>query len=306
MTCRACGKDAPDGRLTVREMMFGTREPFEYVRCGACGSVNIAAVPDDLERHYRDGYYSLDAPPEPLSTGLKATVKRLGTSVALRAPVAVVDRAVDRDLLPLYLRWFAGLRLPLDAAICDVGAGGGRTLAHLAGLGFTNLYGIDPYLTGDRNVSGVRVDAKSISELSAGWDLVMLNHVLEHLPAPADSLAELGERLATGGRILVRVPLADSWAAREYGPDWVGLDAPRHLMVPTVEGVQRLADRARLRIVRTFWDSTPLQFRASELYARDVALNEATVETRPEWVRRARELNARGEGDAAGFVLAPG
>jgi hypothetical protein len=59
VSCRACGLRGPAaGTLVLHESMFGTLEPFAYARCGACGSLSIVEVPDDLGAHYPDGYYA--------------------------------------------------------------------------------------------------------------------------------------------------------------------------------------------------------------------------------------------------------
>jgi len=50
MACRICGADEVSERITAREMMFGTREAFEYFPCGSCGTLQVADIPEDLGR----------------------------------------------------------------------------------------------------------------------------------------------------------------------------------------------------------------------------------------------------------------
>ena len=64
LRCRICENVAGNKLHPAREMMFGTREAFNYVECAHCGTVQIAAIPD-LTRHYPKEYYSLsDQMPE--------------------------------------------------------------------------------------------------------------------------------------------------------------------------------------------------------------------------------------------------
>ena len=56
--CPICGVEDIPRIHHAREMMFGTRERFDYRECPACGTLQIAAVPADLERHYPSGYYT--------------------------------------------------------------------------------------------------------------------------------------------------------------------------------------------------------------------------------------------------------
>lgn len=62
------------------------------------------------------------------------------------------------------------------------------------------------------------------------YDLITLNHVLEHLSHPMELLCELLEaNLAESGIAMVEVPRLDSWQAKIAGNDWMHLDIPRHL-----------------------------------------------------------------------------
>lgn len=143
----------------------------------------------------------------------------------------------------------------------------------------------------------------------------MFNHSFEHMPDPAGVLRTARRHLTGGGAIMIRIPVADSLAWREYGTDWAALDAPRHLHVHTHESMRALAERTELRIARTFRDSYALQFWGSEQYRRDIPLNDPrswavdpqravfTQAEIDEFERRSAELNRRGDGDSAGFVL---
>src|SRR5437660_1670859 len=55
-TCRACDATAAQRHIAVREMMFGTREVFDYAECSTCKSLQIVTVPDDLSRFYPTQY----------------------------------------------------------------------------------------------------------------------------------------------------------------------------------------------------------------------------------------------------------
>ena len=136
----------------------------------------------------------------------------------------------------------------------------------------------------------------------------MLNHSLEHVPDPGATLAAVRRRLAPGGHCLVRVPIVPSEAWDRYGADWVQLDAPRHLTVPSERGLVTAAERRGLRLVDATHDSGGIQFWGSEAYQRGLTLAEGARRTawmakqRARW--RARALNARRRGDQASFLFA--
>jgi hypothetical protein len=136
----------------------------------------------------------------------------------------------------------------------------------------------------------------------------MLHHVLEHVEAPALMLKAARERLNRGGRILLRLPIAGSHASREYGADWYNLDAPRHLVIPSLHGIKILAEKTGFTLLHTEFDSRAASFLMSENYRRDISSRDAAPAT-PEQKRIYRELahrlNAKAEGDLGVFVLAP-
>jgi hypothetical protein len=112
---------------------------------------------------------------------------------------------------------------------------------------------------------------------------------------------------------VLRLPLAGSWAWRQYGTRWVQLDAPRHLFLPSVGGLHLLAARIGFSVAQVMYDSDGFQFWGSELYQRDLPLHEEGSDALPppifdpveldDFERRATDLNVRGDGDQAAFLL---
>jgi len=64
---------------------------------------------------------------------------------------------------------------------------------------------------------------------SASFDVVNINHVLEHLENPGDTLTECNRILKKGGLLVVAVPNIDSFQAIFGKKNWFQLDIPYHL-----------------------------------------------------------------------------
>lgn len=294
-TCRICGSQADHRTFRMREMMIGLRHPFSYFQCADCGCLQIGAVPADLARYYGEGYYSFRSDP--------------------RQQPAELMRTLALQFLQTY---FGQDRFTTASAILDVGCGAGGLLYGLREAGYTRLAGIDAYLPTDICYpNGLTIQRRTLAELDDArqWDLIMFNHSFEHMDHQEEVLRLVASRLTGDGVCLLRMPTVSSYAWRTYGVDWVGVDAPRHLYIHSLESIALLAERAGLVLVETRYDSFELQFIGSEQYRRDIPLlsqqsylrNPQNALFSPEQIeefrRRSAWLNAMRQGDSAAFYL---
>lgn len=301
-------------------MMFGTRERFTYFQCLECACLQIAAIPEDLARHYPPDYYGLDDDPRvPLGFVPEWCHTMLGSALPPELLQADYphERARDQALARRALDHYFPGGLPLETRILDVGCGSGTFLAALRSLGFEQLLGVDAFLKADIEPGGgVRVMKGSICRVdpASRWDLIMFHHSFEHLPEQQQALREAARRLEEGGTCLLRVPtVAQAW--EEYGVNWVQLDPPRHLYLHSPDSLRRLAGECGFALAEVRYDSTSFQFWGSEQYARDISLysprsyavqpsrSPFTPAQMAEFARRAAKLNQRGRGDQAAFYL---
>jgi hypothetical protein len=96
----------------------------------------------------------------------------------------------------------------------------------------------------------------------------------------------------------------------KLGANWVGLDAPRHLLVHTVRSFHLLAQKCGFLVESCYCDAEALHFWASELYKRDIPFFEGGPHLfTPDELRRfealAKQRNRQLLGDQAVFVLRP-
>jgi SAM-dependent methyltransferase len=326
--CWACDglRFAPP--FKVREMMFGLREEFEYHECMECGSLQIVEIPSEIGRYYPSDYCSFSGPTPPPSS-LGVALKPVRSLVySSRLPSEALHR-LRETLVPCPIRSAVDALLPdlyavhqmnllgagPDTRILDIGSGSGRFLRTLRSLGFRRLTGIDPFVEKDIEEEGVRILKTDLFGVEGQFDVLAFNHSLEHMSEPVEVLRRACEVLTDRGRCMVRLPVAGSYAWRKYRENWVQLDPPRHLMVPSVVGFGKLADRAGMSVCRTEFDSTWLQFYGSEQYLRDIlpaahtngtggSIHSVfTDEEMKEFAKHATRLNNEGDGDQAAFYL---
>ncbi len=292
--------------------MYGADGVFFYLECAACGCLQLLDIPADLGAFYPSDYCSFGRAKSKSIAPWRRWLKSLRTRMLL-GQGGVAGRLLKPFIpLPPYGDWMQRLSMGLDARILDVGCGSGHLLLRLQKDGFSALAGIDPYLPERLEYpGGLVVNKQQIEALDGVFDLIMLHHSFEHMDHPREVLATLVQRLAPGGKLLIRIPLAGSYAWRKYGVSWANLDAPRHLFLHTPRSLSLLAASAGLRIAATLFDSQYKQIALSEwislggtMASFDQEANAYfTSEDLSGFKRLARALNAQRDGDCAAFIL---
>ena len=161
LACQVCGAGGPFSQHSVREMNFGSQEPFWYLECVNCESLQIRAVPPDLPRHYPPDYLGLDHSPDPASgdilrKAIRDFVRRQRTAYLLHGwnPIGWVANKRYRDDFAPHLVALRPLDLRKKERILDVGCGPGYLLHRLQLNGYEHLTGQDPFQ--ETTVPGIR------------------------------------------------------------------------------------------------------------------------------------------------------
>ena len=318
--CRVCGASGKFDRCEVREMNFGSREAFWYLKCAHCDSLQIDEIPNDLGRHYPSDYLgSGPSVAAEKAASLRASLRKFlrvqRTAYLLNGLNALgwIAQRVREDECTPHLLALRASRISKEARILDVGCGPGHLLRRLREAGFAHLAGQDPFHSWA--FPGIEIHSGPLHDVAGQYDLIMLHHSLEHTSDPLQMLVEAKMLCSPSGLILVRIPVAAGEAWTTYGVDWYQIDAPRHLVIPSARGMQELAQRAGLRISNVDYDSDETQFLCSEQYKRDISLRDGrsyyhnphqALFAEPEIANakaRAQAANRAGTGDQACFYL---
>jgi SAM-dependent methyltransferase len=194
------------------EMTSETGDRFSAYRCASCGVALLHPQPSParLAAAYSASYYG-------------ATGRKFSGPIGAMVRWAQGGRA----------RWVRR-RLTGGARVLDVGCGNGGFVRQLRELGLQaeGTEWSEQSAGRARRESGVPVHAGDLLDLNltpGSYDAVVLWHVFEHLPRPAETLAKVRELLAPGGLLFMAMPNMESWQANIFGPQWFHWDPPRHL-----------------------------------------------------------------------------
>ena len=290
--CRICGSPVVGARVCAEERAYGTHEEFDYVRCGQCGCLQIARIPDDLGRHYPSDYYSFIRQAPSIKSKVRDFLAIFGPAVLFAGHQwwEIGDKKAVRD---------SGART--TDRILDLGCGDGALISSLYQIGFTKASGADPFISDDViHANGARVMKAQASEIQGQFDLVMMHHSLEHVADQAGLAQDLRRLVAATGRLVIRIPTVESWAAEMYGRDWAHFEAPRHLYLHSRTSIRLLLERAGFVVTKIVDDAGSYSLTASEHLKRGGRLGDhrpSREESAAAW-RRARALNREGRGDA--------
>jgi len=225
--CCLCG--APDGFLVAEKDRYGL--PVKTVVCERCGLVRTYNRLDaaSLGRFYGEQY-------RPIYEG------------ALYSSETIQRFLESQFEANHFVSYIGVLKLTSASIVAEVGACAGWNLYSFQRRGIA-VIGCDldkEYLEYGRR-RGIRLvegDVKRLIELGVKADLVIVNHVLEHVADPIDFLLDLREIVKDEGHVLIGVPgLADVRYGYGDGEFW-GCLQNAHLFFFELWTLRRCMERA--------------------------------------------------------------
>ena len=313
LTCKICKNNSNNQILKVREMYFGTREVFEYLKCSNCGCLQLLNPPNDYTSHYPKDYFTFQQKHE---GRIKSILNRYRDKAAMGEKSFLGNILYKKFGEPTYVSRLKIAEVGFNDSILDVGCGKGILLHKMKESGFNNVLGIDIFI--DETISypnGLKILKKNFDELDKKFDFIMFNHSFEHMENPFEVIKQSNRLLNKNKFLLVRIPVSDSYAFKHYRENWCSLDAPRHLFLHTKKSIELLTRESGFEIKKINYDSRSWQLWGSEQYKKNISLmDERSYFINPsksiftknqiaEFENKVIELNKNGEGDQAEFYL---
>ena len=100
--------------------------------------------------------------------------------------------------------------------------------------------------------------AEELPFADGSFDVVIIKHIVEHLPNPEKAVAEIGRVTAPGGVLILSTPNLDSLLKPWKGDRWIGYQDPTHISLyapATWLGWIKISGFSLLRVFADgFWD----------------------------------------------------
>ena len=153
--CKICKNTEGNQAFTVREMMYGTKDEFEYLECRSCGCLQILVIPESLAKYYPEDFYAFQQYPRETYKAPSWARFHLRRSRAkyLLSRKGLLGKIILRSTGDYFgntydWSWLQKTDARLDSSILDVGCGAGKLLRAMDENGFSDLTGVDPILFG--------------------------------------------------------------------------------------------------------------------------------------------------------------
>ena len=260
--CPVDGSPGPVKHAGVCDAYFGTQGRWRYRQHDRNGHLWLDPRPDGASIGALYTRYYTHAAKEPVETaGVWQQAIRLALSNRLGYPrpekTGGLARLVSRLPSVGAAAELEVMRIPASETgrMLDVGCGSGAFLQRMRGAGWS-VVGTEPddnaaaRLASERGFPIYGSLAELIQVGERGFDVIVLSHVIEHLPDPAHTLNSLRGMLAAGGRLVLTTPNALSLGSRIFRASWRGLEPPRHFNIFSPDSVCEILRRAGFEVER--------------------------------------------------------
>ncbi len=244
--CVLCGAIGNSVYLNLQDRLFGAAGIWQLKRCANrdCGILWLDPMPlaEDIGKAYADYYTHVEREAEGKAGPVKQVYRQMkrgyrASRYGYKENCFVRSLGKALYLLPLRRSEVDAearlLRAVPQGRLLDIGCGSGDWLLCMRELGW-QVMGIDfdEDAVSAARQKGLEVFCGVLEEQKfpgESFDAVTLNHVIEHVPQPIQTLAECVRILKKGAKLVMFTPNSASLGHRLFKQNWRGLEPPRHL-----------------------------------------------------------------------------
>ncbi len=229
--CPVCSGTQFNDFLETKDFLV-SHETFKIVQCTDCGFrfTNPRPSIDEIGKYYQSENYISHSNTK---RGIINFIYQIARRFTIKGKVSRLKR-----------------NHPAAKNILDYGCGTGEFLLEMKHSGF-EVWGIEQNdharFAASKKINVFAPDQLYLFE-NQQFDIVSLWHVLEHIHSLNEVLTQFHRILKSNGRLIVAVPICDSFDARYYKEMWAALDLPRHLYHFNLSSLGNLFGKKQMEI----------------------------------------------------------
>ncbi len=246
LVCHSLGKPLYEN---LTDQLFSAPGNWNLSLCPKCRLIwlNPYPVPEDVGKLYFSYYTHQNVNRRILGNLFDKLTQDVYSSMGY-------DQGLNRSIgigchIPYFNEYVSLAILKVQSSwgnhLLDIGSGNGQYLNTMRSFGW-KVEGVETdQKAADfaRDKYTLKVHVGNLSECgipSGSFDVITLNHVIEHVYDPRALLTECMRILKPGGRLVLLTPNSESLGYRLFGKNWRGLEAPRHMAIFSVTNLGEL------------------------------------------------------------------
>ena len=265
--CPICGSAGEVIYSGLHDMLYHSPGEWDFRACAnqACDLIWLDPIPqpDDLVRAYRD-YYTHHAPTESRAARDNLVDGWISKNYLARRfgypfPSYWLLNTLAAGITKLLPRMRANLNhrvghLPYEAGghLLEIGCGNGDFIQAMQDLGWTATgVEMDERAASVAKGRGLNVFNGVIENLSLPenmYSAIVMNHVVEHLASPLETLSRCCDLLRPTGQLILTTPNPSGIGHRLFRGAWRGLEPPRHMQLFGPKSAEACIERCGLEI----------------------------------------------------------
>ncbi len=265
--CEICGDRMFNFLFNQKDKNINLSGEFSLYACNSCKAIFLNPQPtlNKLKKYYpKEKYYSLNKIDV---NSKKFKIKKALYQIYFNPPKNNFLKKVLFSPLKFMVR---STHLNKKGKLLDIGCGSGQFIYEMKSLGL-DVYGIEPGDFDKESNNRYKLNIKNTNLLKAKYpreffDIITINHVIEHLGNPNETLNEINKIIKKKGILIIGIPNTNSLAYKIFKKNWYQLDIPRHLWNYSDKNIKILLEKNGFKILKIRYNSRPSQFSVSLMY----------------------------------------